>query len=115
MNPRKNKKTKSKKKTTKRNTHGNPVNSDVDTADDSQQEDPQEDPQESEGDDEPDQVPTLPSGEWYMPDLKNTTLTEVMKKGTPYEGDNMGRILTQFPKLKAYTKFDLYLVSPYTG
>ena len=49
------------------------------------------------------------------PDLNSTTLTEVIRKGTPYEGDNTGRILTQFPKLKQYTKSNFYLVSPFTG
>ena len=117
MNPRKNSKKKDKKKKTpKRNTRNNPINSDVDTPDDSQQEEETTpDPQESEGDDEPELIPTLPSGEWYMPDLRSTTLTEVMRKGTPYDGDNTERILIQFPRLKAYTKFNFYLVSPYTG
>ena len=38
-----------------------------------------------------------------------------MRRGTPYEGDNTGRIVTQFPKLKQYTKSNFYLVSPFTG
>ena len=50
-----------------------------------------------------------------MPDLNSTTLTEVIRKGAPYEGDNTGRILTQFPKLMPYTKSNFYLVSPFTG
>ena len=108
------KKDKRKARTPKRVTRNNPLVSDIETVDDSQQEEVP-DSQESEGEDEPELVPTLPSGEWYMPDLRSTTLTEVMKKGAPYEGDNTGRILTQFPKLKPYTKFDFYLVSPYTG
>ena len=116
MNPKNKSKKKDKRKarTPKRVTRNNPLVSDIETADDSQQEEVP-DSQESEGEDEPELVPTLPSGEWYMPNLRNTTLTEVMKKGAPYEGDNTGRILMQFPKLKPYTKFDYYLVSPYTG
>ena len=70
---------------------------------------------ESDVDSDQDTVPTLPNGEWYMPDLNSTTLTEVIRKGNPYEGDNTGRILTKFPKLTPYTKSNLYLVSPFTG
>ena len=117
MNPKnKAKKNHNKRKarTPKRVTRNNPLVSDIETADDSQQEEVP-DSQESEGEDEPQLVPTLPNGEWYMPDLKSTTLTEVMRMGAPYEGDNTGRILTQFPKLKPYTKCDFYLVSAYTG
>ena len=116
MNPRNKGKKKDKRKarTPKRVTCNNPLVSDIETADDSQQEEVP-DSQESEGEDEPELVPTLPNGEWYMPDLRSTSLTEVMKKGAPYKGDNTGRILTQFLKLKPYTKFDFYLVSPYTG
>ena len=117
MNP-KNKgnknKNRRKSRTPKRVTRLHPLVSDIETADDSQQEEVP-DSQESEGEDEPQLVPTLPNGEWYMPDLSSTTLTEVMKKGAPYEGDNTGRILTQFPKLRPYTKFNFYLVSPFTG
>ena len=50
-----------------------------------------------------------------MPDLNSTPLTEVIRRGNPYEGDNTGRILIQFDKLKRYTKFQWYLVSPFTG
>ena len=117
MNPKNkaNKKNnKRKARTPKRVTRLNPLVSDIETTDDSQQEEVP-DSQESEGEDEPELVPTLPNGEWYMPDLSSTTLTEVMKKGAPYEGDNTGRILTQFPKLRPYTKFNFYLISPYTG
>ena len=87
---------------------------DTETENDSQQEEVPESA-ESEGEDEPQLVPTLPNGKWFMPDLSSTTLKEVMKKGTPYEGDNTGRILTQFPKLMPYTKSNFYLVSPFTG
>ena len=116
MNPKNKAKKNNRRKsrTPKRVARNNPLVSDIETADDSQQEEVP-DSQESEGEDEPQLVPTLPNGEWYMPDLKSTTLTEVMRKGAPYEGDNTGRILTQFPKLKPYTKCDFYLVSPYTG
>ena len=116
MNPKNKAKKNNKRKarTPKRVTGNNPLVSDIETADDSQQEEVP-DSQESEGEDEPELVPTLPSGEWYMPDLRSTTLTEVIRKSAPYKGDNTGRILTQFPKLKPYTKFDFYLVSPYTG
>ena len=116
MNPKNKAKKNNRRKsrTPKRVTRNNPLVSDIETVDESQQEEVP-DSQESEGEEDPDLVPTLPSGEWYMPDLKSTTLTEVIKKGTPYEGDNTGRILTQFPKLKPNTKFNFYLVSPYTG
>ena len=88
---------------------------DTETENDSQQEEVPESA-ESEGEEEPQTTePTLPDGEWFMPDLNSTSLTEVMKKGTPYEGDNTGRILTQFPKLRQYTKSNFYLVSPFTG
>ena len=50
-----------------------------------------------------------------MPDLNSTSLTDVIRRGNPYEGDNTGRILIQFNKLKRYTKFEWYLVSPFTG
>ena len=105
---------KRKAKTPQRVTRNNPFVIDTETENDSQQEEVPDSP-ESEGEDDPEVVPTLPNGEWYMPDLNSTTLTEVIKKGAPYKGDNTGRILTKFPKLKRYTKFDWYLVSPYTG
>ena len=115
MNPKKGKKNnKRKAKTPQRITRANPVIIDTETENDSQQEEVP-DSAESEGETDPETVPTLPNGEWYMPDLNSTTLTDVIKKGTPYEGDNTGRILTKFNKLKRYTKFDWYLVSPYTG
>ena len=73
------------------------------------------DPQESEGDGEPTDIPILPNGEWYMPDLRSTRMTEVLQKGTPHDGDNSGRILINFPRLKNYTKSEFYLVNPSTG
>ena len=114
MNPKKNKnKNRRKSRTPKRVTRLHLL-VDTETENDSQQEEVPESA-ESEGEDEPQSDPTLPDGEWFMPDLNSTTLTEVMKKGTPYEGDNTGRILTQFPKLKQYTKSNFYLVNPFTG
>ena len=52
--------------------------------------------------------PKLPSGEWYMPDLCNTSLSTVMEFGSRME---TGR----FPKLKTYTDFDLFIIDPHTG
>ena len=116
MNPKNKgkKNNKRKAKTPQRVTCNNPFVINTETENESQQEEVPDSP-ESEGEDDPEVVQTLPNGEWYMPDLNSTTLTEVMKKGAPYKGDNTGRILTKFPKLKHYTKFDWYLVSPYTG
>ena len=115
MNPKKNKnKNRRKSRTPKRVTRLHPL-VDTETENDSQQEEVPESA-ESEGEEEPQTTePTLPDGEWFMPDLNSTSLTEVMKKGTPYEGDNTGRILTQFPKLRQYTKSNFYLVNPFTG
>ena len=92
MNPKNKAKKNNKRKarTPKRVTRNNPLVSDIETADDSQQEEVP-DSQESEGEDEPELVTTLPNGEWYMPDLRSTTLTEVMKKGAPYEGGDEER------------------------
>ena len=56
--------------------------------------------------------PKLPSGEWYMPDLCNTSLSTVMEFGSRLE---TGRYLFQFPKLATYTDFDLFIVDPHTG
>ena len=58
--------------------------------------------------------PKLPSGEWYMPDLSNTSLSTVMEFGSRMES---GRYLFQFPKLESYTKsyFDLFIIDPHTG
>ena len=116
MNPKKNNKNRNRRKakTPQRVTRLHPLVSEIDTTDDSQQEEVP-DSHESEGESEPDLTPTLPNGEWFMPDLCSTTLKEVMKKGAPYEGDNTGRILTTFHKLKPYTKYDYYLVDPSTG
>ena len=62
---------------------------------------------------EPEPVgPKLPSGEWYMPDLCNTSLSTVMEFGSRLEN---GRYLFQFPKLATYTDFDLFIVDPHTG
>ena len=114
MNPKKNKnKNRRKSRTPKRVTRLHPL-VDTETENDSQQEEVPESA-ESEGEEEPQLDPILPDGEWFMPDLSSTTLTEVIRKGTPYKGDNTGRILTQFPKLKQYTKSNFYLVSPFTG
>ena len=122
MNP-KNKKNKNRRKSRtpkKRVTHLHPL-VDTETENDSQPDEQEEEPEEvpesaeSEGEEEPQSDPILPDGEWFMPDLCSTTLTEVIRKGTPYEGDNTGRIVTQFPKLKEYTKSNFYLVSPFTG
>ena len=57
----------------------------------------------------------LPSGEWCMPDLKNTTMSQVLKDGRDDLGDNTGRILFQFEKLEQYTGYDHYLVCPFSG
>ena len=56
--------------------------------------------------------PKLPSGEWYMPNLCNTSLSTVMEFGTRLE---TGRYLFQFPKLATYTDFDLFIIDPHTG
>ena len=118
MAPKKNKKNKRKNNTPKKRfTRLNP-NVDTETENDSQPDEEQEEvvPESaSEGEEEPQVDPILPDGEWFMPDLCSTTLTEVMRRGTPYEGDNTGRIVTQFPKLKQYTKANFYLVNPFTG
>ena len=113
MAPKKGKKNNKRKiKTPQRFTQANPIITDMETENESQP-DEGPDPVESESDQET--VPTLPNGEWYMPDLNSTSLTDVIRRGTPYEGDNTGRILIQLTKLKQYTKFDWYLVSPFTG
>ena len=57
----------------------------------------------------------LPSGEWYMPDLKNTTMSQVLKDVRDYLEDNTGKILFQFEKLEQYTGYEYYLVCPFTG
>ena len=86
-----------------------------DSQPDEQEEEPEEAPEsaESEREEEPQSDPILPDGEWFMPDLCSTTLTEVIRKGTPYEGDNTGRVLTQFPKLKQYTKSEFLPGKPF--
>ena len=56
--------------------------------------------------------PRLPSGEWYMPDLNNTSLSTVMEFRSHMES---GRYLFQFPKLEPYTEFDLFIIDPHTG
>ena len=115
MAPKKIKKNNKRKlKIPQRFTRANPIITDTETEVESQ---PDEVPDnvESDVDSDQDTGPTLPNGEWYMPDLNSTTLTEVIRKGNPYEGDNTGRILTKFPKLTPYTKSNLYLVSPFTG
>ena len=62
---------------------------------------------------EPEPVgPKLPAGEWYMPDLCNTSLSTVMESGSRMEN---GRYLFQFPKLATYTDFDLFIIDPLTG
>ena len=115
MAPKKNKKNNKRKlKTPQRVTRANPKVTDTETEVESQP-DEGPDPVESEGESDPETVPTLPNGEWYMPDLNSTPLSEVIKKGAPYKGDNTGRILTKFPKLIPYTKSNFYLVSPFTG
>ena len=118
MNPKKGKNKNRRKSRTpkKRHTRLHPLG-DTETENDSQPDELEEVPEsaESEGEEEPQLDPILPDGEWFMPDLCSTTLTEVIRKGTPYEGDNTGRIVTQFPKLKQYTKSNFYLVSPFTG
>ena len=122
MNPKKsNKRNRRKSKTpVKRPTRLHPI-VDTETENDSQPDEQEEDRDEvpesaeSEGEEEPQLNPILPDGEWFMPDLCSTTLTEVIRKFPPYEGDNTGRILAQFPKLKQYTKSDFYLVNTFTG
>ena len=56
--------------------------------------------------------PKLPSGEWYMPDLNNTSLSTVMEFGSRMES---GRYLFHFPKLEPYTDFNLFIIDPHTG
>ena len=56
--------------------------------------------------------PKLPSGEWYMPDLNNTSLSTVMEFGSRMES---GRYLFHFPKLETYTDFNLFIIDPHTG
>ena len=122
MNPKKNNRRNRRKSKTpvKRPTRLHPI-VDTETENDSQPDEQEEDRDEvpesaeSEGEEEPQLHPILPDGEWFMPDLCSTTLTDVIKKFPPYEGDNTGRILAQFPKLKQYTKSDFYLVNTLTG
>ena len=57
----------------------------------------------------------LPAGEWYMPDLKSTTLTQVFKEGRDYVDNNEGKMLYRFEKLEQYTGYDYYLICPFTG
>ena len=122
MNPKKNNRRNRRKSKTpvKRPTRLHPI-VDTETENDSQPDEQEEDRDEvpesaeSEGEEEPQLHPILPDGEWFMPDLCSTTLTEVIRKFPPYEGDNTGRILAQFPKLKQYTKSDFYLVNTLTG
>ena len=57
----------------------------------------------------------LPTGEWYMPDLNNTTLTKVLKDGRDYTANNEGKMLYRFEKLEQYTGYDYYLICPFTG
>ena len=57
----------------------------------------------------------LPTGEWYMPDLNNTTLTKVLKEGRDYTANNEGKMLYRFEKLEQYTGYDYYLICPFTG
>ena len=86
MNPKKNKNKNRRKSRTpkKRVTRLHPLG-DTETENDSQPEEPEEVPEsaESEGEEEPQSDPILPDGEWFMPDLCSTTLTEVIRKGTP--------------------------------
>ena len=126
MNPKKNNRRNRRKAKTpvKRNTRLNPI-VDTETENDSQPDEHEEDRDEvpesaesegeGEGEGEEDPHPILPNGEWFMPDLCSTSLTEIIRKFPPYEGDNTGRILAQFPKLKQYTKSDFYLVNTLTG
>ena len=55
----------------------------------------------------------LPSGEWYMPDLDNTPLSDIMKIGNFF--DRAGRLMHQFPKIAKYTGYDTYVIHPHTG
>ena len=57
----------------------------------------------------------LPAAEWYMPDLKNTTMTQVLKDGRDYLEDNKGKMLYWFKKLEQYTGYEYYLICPFTG
>ena len=57
----------------------------------------------------------LPSGEWYMPDLKNTTMSQVLKDGRDYLEDNTGKMLYRFKKLEQYTGYEYYLICPFSG
>ena len=57
----------------------------------------------------------LPSREWYMPDLKNTTMSQVLKDGRDYLEDNTGKMLFRFEKLEQYTGYEYYLICPFTG
>ena len=55
----------------------------------------------------------LPSGEWYMPDLENTPLSDIIKVGNYF--DKAGRLMHQFPKIAKYTGYDTYVIHPHTG
>ena len=80
------------------------------------QEEIEEEVQEDELEPVPDNTEmVLPAGEWYMPDLKNTTLTQVFKDGRDYIDNNEGKMLYQFEKLEQYTGYDYYLICPFTG
>ena len=56
--------------------------------------------------------PKLPSSEWYMPHLSNTSLSTVMELRSRMESV---KYLFQFPKLGSYTDFDLFIIDPHTG
>ena len=58
------------------------------------------------------QVP-LPNGEWYLPDLYNTPVSEVIMSGATF--DKTGRYMYKFPKVHTYTGHDTYIVNPTTG
>ena len=54
----------------------------------------------------------LPSREWYMLDLNNTSLSKVMEFSSRF--NVTGRYLFQFPKLEPYTNVDLFVIDPHT-
>ena len=79
------------------------------------QEEVEEEVQEEELESIPDNTGmVLPTGEWYMPDLDNTTLTRVLKEGRDYTANNEGKMLYRF-ELEQYTGYDYYLICPFTG
>ena len=107
----------------KKRKRGKPKEVPRDTTDDNVAEPPNDEVEEVEEEEVQEEVEplpdnremVLPAGEWYMPDLKSTTLTQVFKEGRDYVEDNKGKMLYRFEKLEQYTGYEYYLICPFTG